>query len=479
MRRQEKHCFSAQSRAAEEECYGERAKRMKFIIVGLGKVGRNILRCLTDEEREVTVLDTNEDKVREAVEKYDVNGFCANGCIAEDLKEAGAATAGLIVAVTASDEQNVLCCMIAKSLGVKYAVARVRDPEYNKQIDFMREHLGVDRLVNPERALAEEVARVIRFPAAEKVYTFGEGKAEIVEMTLPEGCALCGKKLSEVVSRDKRYSVLLAAISRDGETFVPNGNTQLREKDVVNICGKHYDISDFLHEYGMLKRKGQYVMILGANKKSYYLADHLAKNGFIVKIISPNREKCEQMKNSLGSVTVVCADFNDPEVLETEGIDDADAFVTMSDYDENNVMTSFYAKKKGVEKVITVTQNDRYEGLFDSIDLDGILSPYHVVAEEISKYVRSLLVPEGSGILSLYKIADDEAEALEFSVNGHKAFTDKTLREIALKDGVLIAAVVLGKNRIVPNGATTIEHDDLVIIVTTRELVSSLDDVLR
>ena len=210
---------------------------MKFIIVGLGKVGRNILRCLTDEEREVTVLDTNEDKVREAVEKYDVNGFCANGCIAEDLKEAGAATAGLIVAVTASDEQNVLCCMIAKSLGVKYAVARVRDPEYNKQIDFMREHLGVDRLVNPERALAEEVARVIRFPAAEKVYTFGEGKAEIVEMTLPEGCALCGKKLSEVVSRDKRYSVLLAAISRDGETFVPNGNTQLREKDVVNICG--------------------------------------------------------------------------------------------------------------------------------------------------------------------------------------------------------------------------------------------------
>ena len=162
------------------------------------------MRCLTDEERDVTVLDTNEDKVRSAVETYDVNGICGNGCIAEDLKEAGAATAGMIVAVTPSDEQNVLCCMIAKSLGAKYAVARVRDPAYSKQIDFMREKLGVDRLVNPERALAEEVGRILRFPSAEQVYSFGEGKAEIVEMTLPAGCALCGKKLSEVVSRDKK-----------------------------------------------------------------------------------------------------------------------------------------------------------------------------------------------------------------------------------------------------------------------------------
>lgn len=451
---------------------------MKIVIVGLGKVGRNILRCLAEEDREVVVLDTNESKVRAAVEKYDVNGFCANGCIAEDLKEAGVSAAKMIIAVTASDEQNLLCCMIAKSLGVKYAVARVRDPAYNKQIDFMREKLGVDRLVNPERALAEEVGRVIRFPSAEKVYAFGGGRAEIVEMTLEKESALCGKKLSEIVSRDK-HNVLFTTVTRGDRTFVPDGNTVLAEQDVINICGKHYDISDFLHSYGMLKKKGRYAMILGANKKTYYLAAHLVQNGFTVKILSPNREKCEQLKNALDGVSVICADFNDPEVLEAEGIDEADAFAAVSDYDENNVMTSIYAKNRGVKKVITVTLNDRYEGLFDLIKLDGVISPYHVVAEEISKYVRSLSVPEGSGMSSLYKIANDEAEALEFSVNSHAGFTDKTLKEIPLKHGVLIAAVIRGKTLIVPSGDTKIEANDVVILVTTIDLVSTLDDVLR
>lgn len=451
---------------------------MKIVIVGLGKVGRNILRCLAEEDREVVVLDTNEGKVRAAVEKYDVNGFCANGCVAEDLKEAGVAAAKMIIAVTASDEQNLLCCMIAKSLGVKYAVARVRDPAYNKQIDFMREKLGVDRLVNPERLLAEEVGRVIRFPSADKVYSFGGGRAEIVEMTLKKGCTLCGKKLSEAVSRDK-HNVLFTTVTRAEKTFVPDGNTVLEEGDVVNLCGKHYDISDFLHSYGMLKRKGRYAMLLGANKKTYYLAEHLSQNGFIVKIISPNREKCEQMKNSLNNVAVVCADFNDPEVLQAEGIDEADAFAAVSDYDENNVMTSIYAKNRGVEKVITVTLNERYEGLFDLIRLDGIISPYHVVAEEISKYVRSLSVAEGSGMSALYKIADDEAEALEFPVNSHAGFAGKTLKEISLKRGVLIAAVIRGKTLIVPGGDTKIEANDGVILVTTLDLVSSLNDVLR
>ena len=457
-------------------------EKMKVVVVGLGKVGRNILQCLVEERHDIVAIDENAETVQDIVDRYDVKGLCGNGCIAENLEEAGADTADLLLSVTPSDEQNVLCCLIAKSLGAKNTIARVRDPEYNQQADFMREKLGIDRLVNPDKALAKEIIRLLRFPSAEKISSFADGKVEIVEMKIPPASVLAGKKLSEIDVRNKRFSVLIAAIERGGEIIVPGGDTVLKEGDILSICAKHFELCDFLRCYGLLKKKVQYVMILGAGRSAYYLAHDLEMCGFHVKIISPNREKCGDIKNKLENTSVVCGDFTDREILEAEGIADADAVVAMSSYDENNIMISLFAKGKNVPKIVTVVSNDSYGGILESISLDTIISPYQVVAEDTVKYLRSISVPADSRIVALYRIADDRAEALQFNVNHHKEFTDKAVRELhhKLRTGVLITAIVRGKTLVVPGGDTGIRGEDSMIVITTHHgAVSSLDDLLR
>lgn len=456
-------------------------KKMKVVVVGLGKVGRNILQCLVEESHDIVAIDENAETVQDIVDRYDVMGLCGNGCIAENLKEAGVENADLLLSVTPSDEQNVLCCLIAKSLGAKNTIARVRDPEYNQQADFMREKLGIDRLVNPDKTLAQEIIRLLRFPSAEKISSFADGRVEIVEMKLPSGCSLIGKRLNEINIKGKKFSILIAAIEREGGIIIPNGETVLEEGDILSICAKHFDLCDFLRCFGLLKKKVQYVMILGATRSVYYLAHDLETCGFQVKIISPNREKCTDLKNKLDNTSVVCGDFTDKEILESEGISDADAIVAMSDYDENNIMISLFAKGKGVPKIVTIVSNDSYAGILESISLDTVISPYQVVAEDTVKYLRSVSVPADSRIVALYRIADDRAEALQFNVNRHKVLTDRSLKELSHKfrEGVLITAIVRGRNFVVPNGDTVIKGDDSMIVITTQGAVSSLDDILR
>ena len=454
---------------------------MKVIVVGVGKVGRNILQCLVEESHDIVVVDQNAEAVQTVVDRYDVMGLCGNGCIAENLKEAGADTADLVISVTPSDEQNVLCCLIAKSLGAKNTIARVRDPEYNQQSAFMRDKLGIGRLVNPDKALAEEITRLLRFPSAEKISTFAEGKVEIVEMKIPVGSIMAGKKLSEINTGKKRFSILIAAVERDGNIVVPNGETVLKDGDVLSICAKHFELCDFLRGYGLLKKKVQYVMILGSERSAYYLAHDLETCGFKVKIISPNREKCLDMENKLDETSVICGDFTDKEVLEAEGISDADAIVAMSSYDENNIMISLFAKGKKVPKIVTVVSNASYGGILESIDLDTVVSPYQVVAEDTVKYRRSISVPADSRIVALYRIADDRAEALQFNVNHHREFENKAIKDLhhRLRHGILITAIVRGKTLVIPNGDTVIKGDDSIIVITTEGAISSLDDILK
>lgn len=453
---------------------------MKVIIVGLGKFGRKVLQLLSAEKHDVIAIDKDAEKVQSIVDRYDVLGLCGNGCMAENLEEAGAATADMLIAVTPSDEQNVLCSLIAKNLGVKSVLARVRDPEYNAQADFMREKFGIDRFFNPEKAVSEEITRIIRLPSAERIYTFADGAVEIVETKLHTGSPLIGKRLKELNTQEKKYSILISAIERSGQIIIPNGETQLLEGDIVSVCAKHLELCEFLKAYGLLKKKGQFVMILGADRMSHYLAQNLVKYGFRVKVISPHPEKCKAISLAIPEISVICGDFADKEVLETEGIEDADAVVATSGYDENNIMISLYAKAKNTPKIVTVLRNESYLGIVDGLELDTVISPYEVVAEDAVRYLRSVAVEEDSRILALYKIAGEQAEALQFDVNAHKAFAGKTLKELRLKSGVLIAALIRGKTFVIPKGDTVIETNDSMIVITAPDRkISSLDDLLR
>ncbi len=454
---------------------------MKVIIVGLGKFGKKVLQSLVREGHDVTVIDKQDEKVQSIVNRYDVMGLCGNGCVSENLTEARVQHADLLIAVSSSDEENVLCCLMAKKMGVKNVIARVRNPEYSEQAEFMQDELGIDRLINPEKALAEEISRILRFPTADKIYQFADGKVEIVEKELSKDSPLIGKSLLEINQEDKKFSLLIVAVEREGKIIIPNGETVLQAGDVISICAKHYDITNFFRRNHSLKQKVDYVMILGADNRAFYLANSLQKKNFRVKIISPDRERCEIVRDLLDNVSVICSDYSDREALESAGIADADAVATMTGLDENNIMLSLFAKDKGVSKVVTVLRNEFYQEICKTLDLDTVVSPYDVVAEDTVRYLRSISVPSDSRIVAMYKIANDKAEVMQFNVNGHPAFSGKCIKDLrGLRSGILITALIRKGEMIVPRGDTLIDGDDAMIIISAPEnVISSLDDTLR
>lgn len=450
---------------------------MKVIIVGLGRIGTTLAEALCKEGHDVVGVETDPNTLQECVNKLDIQGICGNGCIAENLREAGVENCDMVVAVTPRDENNILCCMVARVLGAKHLVARVRDPEYFEQFEFMRGKLGINMLVNPEESAAHEILRVLRFPAAVKVSSFSSGKVEIVEFKLPHDSKPVGQSLAEIRKKLK-VNVLVVAIERNGEVIVPDGHFVLQANDVVSVCAKHSEIRVFFRTFGLLRHKIQTVMILGGGRAAFYLARELEDSGFSVKIISKSYDKCVDMKSGLSRTQVVFGDYTDRNVLENEGIEGADAVVGMSTYDENNIVTALFAKEKGVPKTITVLHGDSYRGLLESIHLDTAISPYRTAAAELARYLRAIDVSDAP-VKAMYKIANERAEALLFGLNGNDGFAGKSLKELNLLKGILIAAVVRGKSVFVPDGNFVLEKGDEIVVVATDKQILSLEDILQ
>ncbi len=451
---------------------------MKVIIVGMGRVGSSLARALVKEGHDIVAVENDAAILQDCVNKLDIQGICGNGCIAENLKEAGVEHCDMLIAVTPQDENNILCCMVARVLGAKHLVARVRDPEYFDQFEFMRGSLGINMLVNPEESASHEIMRILRFPEAVKVSSFSRGKVDIVEFKLPAGNKLEGLSLAEVRKKLK-ISVLIVAIERDGKTIVPGGNTVLKADDTVSVCAKHTEIRTFFRSFGLIKHKVQSVMILGGGRDAFYLARELEESGFSVKLITRSYDRCVEIKGELEKTQVICGNFTDRDVLETEGIAGMDAVVCMSDYDENNIVIALYARERGVEKTITVLHGDSYHGILESIRLDTAISPYRLAAAELARYLRAIDVSENSRVLAMYKIANERAEALLFNVGENALFAGKKIRELSMQSGVLIAAIVRAKNVIIPDGNTQLEKDDEIVVVSTGKQIRALEDILE
>ena len=451
---------------------------MNIVIVGGGTVGAEICERLAPEKHNITLIDTDEITLSELSNKYDLFGIVGNGAELSVLKKADLDKADLLVAVTSNDEINILCCATGKKLGVDNTIARVRNPEYSEMIEFMREEFDLSLTINPELALAKEIYRTLKFPSANRIDTFCKGRVEIAELVVPANSPICNKSLFEIRS-SLNMRFIVCAVLRKNEAHIPTGNFVIEAGDTVCVTLPDEDISKFFKAIGVYKHPVRNILVVGAGRTTYYL-EALLKSGKISStIVDKNKAACVELAEEYSS-TVVCDNPTKQEVLLEEGLACADAFLALSEDDEDNAIVSMYAKKQSAAKIVTMIKSSSYVELFKGLGLDGIVSPKSSTASLILKYVRSLANVKGSEIENLYKLMNGKVEALEFLIKEEiKGLTDIPLKSLKLENGILLACIVRNGNVIIPTGNDAIMVGDTAILVTTSSQIKEIREILK
>ncbi len=454
---------------------------MKIIIAGAGKVGLALVRQLTQEHR-VTVVDSDQALVDNIINVYDVMAVCGNAASMDVLQEAEAEKADLLIATASSDEINIFTCLVAKKLGVPHTIARIRTPEYEKQLRMMRGELGLSMSINPEKAAAREIARLLRFPAAMKIESFSKGRLELVEYRIPEGSLLDGMSLMDLY-RSSRIRVLVCAVARKDQTSIPGGAFVLQAGDKIYLTSPPDQLVKFFQYLGEFRRKASNVMIVGAGKMCYYLAAELLGMGMRVKILDQNEQRCLRMADLLPKALVIVGDGTDSELLREEGILEADALVAITGVDEANILMSMSAARQsgGSCKVIAKINRRSLVDLVSNEDsIDSIFSAQGVTADLIAKYVRAMEGAFGMEIKTLHHLVDGSVEAVEFHVPPGAPLAGRQLRDLKLKRGVLLAGIVRPNGKIViPSGGDSIQAGDDVIAVTSGLRLREMGDLME
>lgn len=451
---------------------------MKMVIIGNGKVGSSLSSMLASEGHDVTVIDINAAALERTQNTEDVMCIEGNGIDADVQRDAAANKASIVIATTPHDEVNLLCCLIAKKLGTRRTISRVRNPEYYKQIDFIRDDLGLSMTINPEGITADEILRVLITPAAAKVEVFEKGRMELVEYKIPDNSPILDLSLIEIYKRT-RIKFLICAVQRDSEIYIPGGNFVLRSGDRINIAAAHREIEQFFKMNGSIKDKVKSCMIVGGGRICYYLTRSLLGIGMHVKIIEQDLEQCKKMAQLFPKASVIHGDGTDQDLLLEEGIRDTDAFVAITGIDEENIIMSLYAKNNSNAKVVTKVNRDSYVGLASQIGLDCIISPKYLTTSSVLAYVRSLDNTE-SNIESIYHIVDQRVEAVEFRIKENiPPLLGIPLKDLKLKKDILICSVMRGGQVIIPDGGTTIELNDSVVVVSKEHRFSDIREILE
>ena len=451
---------------------------MKIIIAGTGKVGRSVAAVLSDEGNDVTIIDLDPETIESVSNDLDVNCVEGNAADPEALRGAGAGEADLVVAVTEKDEINMVCGIAARKLGAKHVIARIRDPLYLHQIAFLRETMGLSQIINPEYECAKEISRILRFPGASRVDSFSKGSVEIVEHRIPEQGALSGVRLRDLNSRFGA-KVLIALVERNGSALIPNGDTVLQVGDRLSITGSEKELRRFFVAIGEYKRPVRNVMIMGGGRTAVYLTRLLQDSGIDVTVVERDRERCDLLCDLVPKAHVVCGDATYSDVLLEDGITAADGFVALTGDDGDNIITSLYAHSMQVDKVVTKINHEHFAEILNSSGLDSIVSPKQIVALQLARYVRGLSDSAGSSVETLYRFVDGKVEVLEFQVGENSACIRVPLRELKLRENMLISAVIRGNRTILPDGDTMIQPGDHAIVVTTAGRLRSVDEILE
>lgn len=451
---------------------------MQIIIVGCGNVGATLTEQLSKEGHNITAIDIDSYRVETVANQFDVMGIVGNGASFSVQNEAGIGEADLMIAVTASDELNMLSCLIAKKAGGCSTIARVRNPIYNKEIAFIKEELGLSMVINPEYAAACEIARLLKFPSAIKVDTFAKGRVELLKCKINEGSVLHGRPLT-YLSSGLHCEVLICTVQRGDEVFIPDGNFELQEKDVISVVASSRKANDFFKKIGMTTNRIKTCMIIGGGETTYYLAKQLLPMGIGIKIIEQSKERCNELSELLPQAMIIHGDGTERNLLQEEGLSKVHSFVSWTSMDEENIMLSLYAKSSSKAKTITKVHRIDYDKIIDSLDLGSVLYPKNITAEYILQYVRAMQNSIGSNVETLYQIIENKAEALEFRVNEQSELIGVPLKELRLKDNLLIACINRKGIVITPGGQDSIQMGDTVVVVTTNQGFNDLKDILR
>lgn len=449
---------------------------MDIVIIGEGKIGATLTEQLSKEGHNITVIDNNPKRVEEIVNLYDVMGLCGNGASYDIQMEAGVNKARLFISASSSDELNILSCLIAKKIGARHTIARVRSPEYSRQMTFMKEELGISMLVNPEYEAANEISRVLRFPSAIKIDSFAKGRVDLAEVKLNAGNPLDGLPVSAIHTK-YQVRVLICAVQRGDAAIIPNGEFVLQSGDKIHITASRQELSSFLKMLGIYKQRLKNVMIVGGGKIAFYLTQQLIEAGYYVKIIENNEKRCIELSELLPKAQIIWGDGTDQDILLEEGLEQTDALVSLTGIDEENIIISMFANTKQVDKIVTKVNRISYD-ILNSIGLETVVSPKLVASSRILRYVRDKQHSGNSSMQTLYKLVGGKAEAMEFNVTEESKCADIPFKQIQFRKEVLVACIIRGNKVIFPGGEDRLLPKDTVIIVTAKSGIQELDDIL-
>ena len=449
---------------------------MRIVIVGDGKVGNTLAEQLSGEGHDIVLIDHASSVLNQSVDALDIIGSTGNGAAWDVQEEAGVGKSDLLIAATSADEVNILCCMVARKLGAPHTIARVRNPAYLRQLSLMKEELGLSLYVNPEIQTAAEISRILRFPPALHIETFVRGRVELVETPVTQDSPLVGVYLRDLQNRF-RVRVLICAVQRGEDVFIPGGNFRLEAEDRISITASPASIETFFRTIGVPRMRVRNVMIVGGGLIALHLSRMLIEMGMSVKIIEQDKDRCLYLTQELEDASVIHGDGTSQDLLDEEGIDSMDAFVALTGIDEENIVMSMYANSKGVKKIVTKVERIRSTDMLDRMGIGSVVSAKNLTANRILHYVRSMENATASGVETLTRMVNNRVEALEFRVRDNADFLGTPIGKMKFKKNLLIAAIVRAGRIIIPGAADTFEFGDSIVVVTTNEQLADLRDI--
>lgn len=453
-------------------------KPLNIFVVGCGKVGMGLIEALVKEGNNITLVDLNETKIREAAAQMDIMTVVGNGASYRVLVDAGITDADVFIAVTHSDELNLLCCSVASQVSTCNTIARVRTPDYSEEVWYLRDKLGLTMVINPDLEAATEITRILNLPSALEVNSVAKGEAQLIKYRVEEGGKLSGRSLLDVVN-SVPVRMLFTAAERDGETFIPNGSYVFRPGDDISFVTSRRDRIPCLKALGLFQQPLKDALIIGGGRGSYYLAKHLLAVGMEVKIIEKDPIRCEELSLRLPKATIICGDGTDTDLVREEGLAYYEAFVPYTGIDESNVMLALYAQKYCDAKIITKISRAGFNSIIDDMDLGSVIYPWHITIDLILAYTRAKRVAVQDELETLYHMFDDRVEVLEFTITAESPVTGTPLCELSLQENVLVAYIFRNGKMFFPAGTDHIEVGDIVMIVTTNLGYNTITDILR